>query len=88
MGSFGRSEISLKNHNDNLIFQGYFDFFYIEISHRRGAVVTDSIERNIDTLALQELIEQFPVTAILGAGQCGKTTLPLSGIMEKLYVIP
>ncbi len=37
--------------------------------------MTDFIERNIDTAALRELIEQFPVTAILGARQCGKTTI-------------
>ena len=33
------------------------------------------IPRKIDTQKIKQLIEHFPVTAILGARQCGKTTL-------------
>ena len=33
------------------------------------------IERKIDKQEIQQLIDQFPVTAILGPRQCGKTTI-------------
>lgn len=33
------------------------------------------IERNIDKAGIQELINEFPVTVILGPRQCGKTTI-------------
>ena len=33
------------------------------------------VPRAVDLYALRELVAQFPVTAILGARKCGKTTL-------------
>jgi predicted AAA+ superfamily ATPase len=37
--------------------------------------IMKSIERNIDKAGIQKLIDEFPVTAILGPRQCGKTTI-------------
>jgi predicted AAA+ superfamily ATPase len=35
----------------------------------------EKIERNIDKAAIQKYIDEFPVTALLGPRQCGKTTI-------------
>ena len=50
-----------------------FPIYIMKFQGKKG--VEMFISRDVDIQALEKLVAQFPVTAILGARQCGKTTL-------------
>ncbi len=56
----------MKNHMFYLIFH---------VLNGMQVIVMQTIDRDIDTLEINRRLDGFPVTAILGPRQCGKTTL-------------
>jgi predicted AAA+ superfamily ATPase len=53
-----------------------FQTLYLTFHGKYGNMIAMKlIERNIDKAGIQKLLDEFPVTAILGPRQCGKTTI-------------
>jgi predicted AAA+ superfamily ATPase len=63
-----KANVILKNQHEMLIYQGE----YVMLSPSMGGWMVD---RAADRREIKKLLRQFPVTALIGPRQCGKTTM-------------